>query len=182
MKLTRITGFSGRVPITIFDAKGRVFYNKVKSRNSGGIIYFNLPPGRYSTDNELQILPRPIKYKCPKLPKPERILNIPELKIVVEPNPRKCSIYFATGLIKIDPEYAARPLPQLMHILFHEIGHFLYKTEYKCDLFSCNNMLKYGFNPSQCLKVMLHNLSSNKLESVKRSAINAEYLKNVKLS
>jgi len=182
MIISQITGFSGLAPIKIYDGKNRIFYNKNRSNNRDGIVYFNLPPGRYFTDNELKRLPRPIKYKCPLLPKPERLLNIPQLKIIVEKNPRKCSIYFATGIIKIDPEYAAKPLPQLMHILFHEIGHFLYATEYKCDLFSCYNMLKYGFNPSQCLKVMLHNLSSNKQESLKRSVINAHYLKSVKIT
>ena len=182
MKLSQITGFSGLAPITIYDAKGRIFYNKNSSVNRDGNVYFNLPPGEYFTSNELKRLSAPIKYKCPILPRPERLLNIPQLKIIVESNPRKCSIYFATGIIKIDPEYAAKPLPQIMHILFHEIGHFLYHTEYKCDLFSCRNMLKYGFNPSQCLKVMLHNLSSNKKESLRRSVINADYLKSVKLS
>ena len=175
----KITGFQGIAPIIIKDAKGRDFYIKQNSKYRDGSVCFNLPRGQYSTSNDLLRLPRPIRYNCPKLPIPERHLALPELRIEIKPNPHKCTVYFKTGRIVLDPSMAEMPRPNLQHILFHELGHFLYKTEWKCDMFSCYNMLKFGYNPSQCLKVMMHNLSSNKMETVKRAERNANYLKRV---
>jgi hypothetical protein len=139
-----------------------------------------LPAGKYNTSNKLSALPKPLNYVHKKLPKPERNFPIPNLRVVVKPNPHKCTIYFKTGIIELDPEMAKLPRPNLMHILFHETGHFLYKTEWKCDVFSCAKMLKFGYNPSQCLKVLMHNLSSNKEETLNRAEKNYEFLKSVK--
>jgi hypothetical protein len=34
--------------------------------------------------------------------------------------------------------------------MFHELGHYFYSDEKKCDLFAAIQMMKRGFNPSQC--------------------------------
>ena len=177
--LTEITGFRGQLPLVITDNYDRPFYIKKIGDSGNRFVHFNLPPGRYNSSRELTRLPRPIKYRCKKLPTAERLLDIPELNITVQENPHKCTVYFKTGDIVIDPSMAALAKPNLLHILFHELGHFYYKTEWKCDIFACNQMLKIGYNPSQCLKVIIHNLSSNKAETVKRATKGLNYLKSV---
>lgn len=180
MIIERKTGFSGIAPITIYDKKGREFYSKKRSTNPDGRVYFNLPAGVYITNNALRKLRRPITYVCPPLPKIEYKRPLPKLQVIVEPNPRKCTVFFETGIIKLDPEYANKPLPNLLHILFHELGHFQYVTEWKCDVFSCFLMLKFGMNPSQCLKKMVHNLGATR-ETLERVEKNHNFLKRVKM-
>lgn len=180
MNLSQITGFRGKAPIIIKDSVGRNFYVKTKSNKPDGFVYFNLPAGKYITDNVLTKLRRPIVYKVGDLPKPERSKKIPELNIIVAPNPRKCTIYFDSGRIVLDPSMAKLARPNLLHIFFHEVAHYFYITEWKCDLFSCVQMLKRGYNPSQCLKVMMHNLSSSKQQTLERTTRNYKFLKNVK--
>lgn len=180
MIVEKISGFRAKAPIRIYDAKDRLFYCKENSISSDKSVHFNLPAGEYRSERIPKRLRGPIRYILPKLPKPEYKRPLPELKIILENNPRKCSVYFATGIIKLDPKFADQPLPNITHILFHELGHFLYISEWKCDLFSCHNMLKLGFNPSQCLKVMLHNLSSDKAQTVERASKNLNYLKSVR--
>lgn len=179
INLTEITGFRGPLPLEITDHHGRAFYIKNRSSNGSKFVHFNLPAGKYNSSVPITTLRRPIKYLCGKLPIAERILDIPELNVHIEENPHKCTVYFKTGDIIMDPSMAVLPKPNLLHILFHEIAHFYYKTEWKCDMFACKQMLKIGYNPSQCLKVMIHNLSSNKKETVFRATKNLNYLKNV---
>jgi len=176
MNVTEISGFVSFGPVEILDHKGRKFF----CRNGNGQYSFNLPPGIYSVTGNVSRLENPIKYFFPKLPIPERRLRVPELKVEVEPNPHKCTVYFKTGRIVLDPEMAELSKVNLLHILFHEAGHFLYKTEWKCDVFAAYLMLNRGFNPSQCLKVLMHNLSSSNEETVKRGNRLLYYLKRVK--
>ncbi len=179
LTLTEITGFRGKLPLEITDNHGRPFYIKGIGNNGNEFVHFNLPPGRYNCSANLTRLSRPIRYRCKKLPFAERVLDIPELNITVQENPHKCTVFFNTGDIIIDPSMASLAKPNLLHILFHELGHFYYKTEWKCDIFACRQILKIGYNPSQCLKVIIHNLSSNKAETIKRATIGMKYLKSV---
>ena len=39
-----------------------------------------------------------------------------------------------------------------MFILLHEVGHFFYTEEYKCDTFAAFHFLDMGFNPSQAFE------------------------------
>lgn len=179
-RVNKITGFHAIAPVSIYDKKGREFYIKNESSLPDVGVFFNLPRGEYLTDNKLRELPIPVRYDCPPLPDFEKVRKVPKIKIIIKPNPHKCSVYYNTGKIIIDPTFANQALPKLKHILYHEIGHFRYKTEYKCDMFSCREMLKNGFNPSQCIKVMLHNLSSDKAATLERTTKNLEYLEKVK--
>lgn len=47
-------------------------------------------------------------------------------------------------------------------IVFHEEGHFYYKTEKFCDLYASKKMLQKGFGMSQCLEVLRNVLSDSK--------------------
>lgn len=172
----KITGFSATTPLEIRDGKGRIFYTK----ETGGNITFNMPPGIYVSNKQLNRLPSPLRYVHGKLPKPERVLEIPKFNIIIAPNPNKCTVYFATGDIVMDPKMKELPRPNIQHILFHELGHFKYHTEWKCDLFSCVNMLKIGYNPSQCVKVMIHNLGNNRNDTVVRAGKVFDFMQSIK--
>ena len=108
-----------------------------------------MPEGLYNTINYITELKRPLVYICPSLPTPEKTIPIKDITISRGNNPHKASIEVKTGEISLDDSYTD-PC-EIAFILGHEIGHFLYKTEWKCDLYSCNEMLKRGYNPSQCL-------------------------------
>ena len=60
------TGFcSSDSLIKIFDETNKPFY---VYPNKNGIIYFNLPKGAYTTENNLTKLEKPVFYKLPILP------------------------------------------------------------------------------------------------------------------
>ena len=122
-------------------------------------VSFNLPKGNYETENRL-IKTEPIIYKTPELPTPERNIKAPDdLKIIVSTNPNKCSVAKQKGLIILDPSLLKEPKPFLHFILFHEVGHYDYETEWKCDVFAAKKMLELGYNPSQCLYAQYVSLS-----------------------
>ena len=75
---------------------------------------------------------------------PERKLNV-----TVGDNPSKCSVCLRSGNVLLDHKIHAMPIPVLAFILSHEKGHYLYRTEWKCDAYARNEMLKAGYNPSQ---------------------------------
>ena len=49
-------------------------------------------------------------------------------------------------------------------VMFHELGHYYYKTESHCDLFASYHMLKQGFNPSQLYFSVNGCLSDNSID------------------
>lgn len=138
-------------PVIIYEKKrGLVFYEH-KGNPTGEAFYFNLPRGEYLTKNELVKLKEPIPVHLPKLPKPQKNLKFPaKVSISYSKNPNKASVWTALNHIKIDPDMMKRTIPEIMFLAFHEAGHYLYKDEEKCDLFAVREMLKLGFNPSQC--------------------------------
>ena len=153
LSVTKKTGFiSGPVElIEIFDSTGRIFYRSRAGKNG---LAFNLPKGNYLIPENVKIRPlsSPINFPMPKLPKREKPFELPKIPPVVEivENPNKASIHIGKSKIWIDPEIAKKGIPQLAFILFHELGHYLYFSEEKCDTFAMRQMIKQGFNPSQC--------------------------------
>lgn len=143
-------------------------------------IKFNLIAGSYYSENDLSLLKKPLKYKCPNLPKFEKNCKIhSNIEFRVEHNPNKASIDVSKGLIIIDKKFFTEAeTPFANFLLFHELGHYYYKTEYKCDLFSAFNMLARGFNPTQCFYANSICLSDRQAE---RKDILFNYLKKVKV-
>jgi len=133
--------------VRVYDERGTLFY----FRNPDKFPFvFNLPRGKYQTTNSLTPC-EPRRYKLPQLPKRERKNKIPKnVKFVWGNNPHKASIYIEKGLIIFDFALKQLSLPQQRQVFYHELGHYHYKTEAYCDLFSVRSMLKEGFNPSQC--------------------------------
>jgi hypothetical protein len=76
--------------------------------------------------------------------------------------------------------------------MFHENGHCFYggekdknsqryeDLEFYCDAYACKNMLKRGFNPSQCLYAIELCLSENLTARNRKDRI-FEWLKKVKV-
>lgn len=164
--------------IEILDNRGLPFY--FFKNEEGKEIIFNLPSGNYFINGGSVFLNgSPLIYVCPPLPKPEKKIDIVEhLEIEVAENPNKASIDIKTGHVIIDRKFFNNEIPFVHFILFHELGHFYYSTEYKCDLFSANKMLKLGFNPSQCFYANSICLSDRQEE---RKKILFNYLKKIKI-
>jgi hypothetical protein len=137
--------------VKISDNNGMLFYFK---ENRNGKLVFNLPKGIYNTDNNL-FKSKFVKHKIYNLPSPNSIKKLPKkFKILYINNPHKCSVNNRTHTIYFDNSFRNVPKPIKMYILLHEVGHYFYsgqgqKSEIYCDLFSANEMLKIGFNPSQ---------------------------------
>jgi len=178
-KTDKISGFScSDEEIEIFSTEPRLkpFYHK---RNVDYCeVYFNLPKGKFYTENAIFKAEKLI-YEIPELPEAERNLKPPKtaLKVIVSDNPNKCSVDKKKGLIIIDRNLLSDPLPYLHFILFHEIGHYEYQTEYKCDLFSAKAMIEKGYNPSQVLTAQQVSLSDRQAE---RKVIMLDFLQQIK--
>ena len=134
--------------IRIFDAKGRLYYYRLADGGNS----FNLRCGKYYTDSKIVSLPQPLQYITPTVPEPEKPSkdNFPDITLDIYENPNKASVNIKTGYIRLDPKFLDKPLPFITFVLFHEISHNKYFTEWKCDVNSANEMLKRGYNPTQC--------------------------------
>ena len=165
ISIDKITAFACSEPyIDVYAQDGRGVYTHPNSQ--GKEVHFNLPPGNYTTENELRVLQYPLEYICPRLPYPIIYRKMKHMRFTVAPNPNFCSIDFDSDPeyvdVVIDPEVAQSEIPFFEYILFHEQGHFYYggaptpgtkryyEIENYCDIFAAKEMLNFGFNPSQC--------------------------------
>jgi len=168
MELHKKTGFKcSDFEITILDDKGNVFYHK-KNINFPKPMFFNLPKGVYTSLNVIQVLHKPVFYALPKLYAREKNIPLKAIKIHFVENKNKASIDTNTGNIFIDKKYLSNK-PILTFLFWHEIGHFFYVSENKCDVFSANKMIKQGYNPSQVALAALKGLNCNYKQSFDRA-------------
>lgn len=171
------TGFYSPTDVKIYDDKGHVFYEKSCNNKNQGQVFFNLPEGEFTSENKVHLLNRPLRYILPALPFQEHIIPIPEdIEIIKTDNPHTCTILLATGKILCDYKVFDWPLANRTHVLFHELGHYYYKTESKCDIFASRKMLKIGYNPSQLAYVTIKNLRPS---NAKRILKHTNYLSEV---
>lgn len=125
---------------------GRNFYRHSKP----GKIFFNLPPGNWTINgNAIQTLPHKYEDRI-KLPTPERFFYPKNYKVVKVPDDVTSTGYINHGSKKIflneNLENEKKDF-----VLFHELGHRNYSTEWKCDVYAAKRMLEKGYNPSQVL-------------------------------
>lgn len=139
----------------IYDVRGP-FLQYSKSVN------FNLPAGTYTvTQGTVSALLQPVQYPMPALPVAEKnadldvsqIKEIPARTVmeggVSKPNPKFC-IDIANAEYYYNPDWIKTlTTPQLVFCQNHEIGHFFYYSQEKCDQWAEYNMLEMGFNPQQ---------------------------------
>lgn len=144
---------SSEPKILIFDSSGLCYFiNNVK----GGKHYFNLPKGKYFTNNKCFKAKRPLNYSVPDLPKAEGKRPLPKkFTVMYGKNPNKCSVFPDKGLVIFDKSLRKLPRFILQYIMFHELGHYFYfgngnDSEMKCDTFANIQMIKRGWNPSNC--------------------------------
>jgi len=150
------TGFFGLGKIEIVDEFGKIFY---QHKPDDG--FFNLPKGICFTNSTIFRTIKPISYKLPKLPEPDR-RGTTTPTISIEPNPNTASIYLDSGKIVIDAEkWKSFGRLQREYILLHEIGHFQYDSEKNADTFAMVEMLKIGYNPSQIFTAIATTLRLN---------------------
>ena len=172
------TGFRSKAPlVAVYTTDFEPFYVMQKK---GEYTYFNLPKGDYIIEVEVERLPSPNKFALPPLPKFERNIKRPkEVKIVFGTNPNKCSIDLERGIIICDWSIKAKGRAEQSFVIYHEFGHYFYKTESSCDKFASRKMIEEGFNPSQtvfsvngCLSERSHKRKSevyNFAKKVKRN-------------
>jgi hypothetical protein len=149
--LTKKTGFETDAPaVAVYNDDFSPFYVKART---GSKLQFNLPPGAYFCEQNIKQLQKPVNYKMPALPKPERKVQLPQtpIQIIFRPNPNKCSIFLNLGLIVCDPSIQIKSRAEKMFVIYHELGHYMYKTEKFCDMYATQRMIEDGFNPSQCV-------------------------------
>ena len=160
LKLDKATGFTAEGPIHIKTIDGRPFYVISKT----GKVKFNLPKGEYITETQLKRLSTPHLYKFERKRKREHYnFDMPkpkQLKVEFRDNPNKASIFPRKHTIVMDHSFQNMPEYVKKYVFYHELGHYLYKTEEFCDEFAQEKMLKDGYNKSQieaAARVTLHN-------------------------
>ena len=148
-KVNKISGFfTMDREVRIYTLDGEIFYFS----NNRKVTKFNLPKGVYKTDNNIKLNIKPFSFKVKKLPPFERCLKRPKkIKLFFQPNPNKCTVRLNEGIIIMDTAIKELPKPCIMFVLGHELGHYYYKSENKCDNYSFNLLLKQGYNPSQLI-------------------------------
>lgn len=91
----------------------------------------------------LEIAPFPdVPPKERDLEKPYRIVTNKSL------TGTPARIFPHSGIIEVSTSWHKMIAPIRLFILLHEVGHFFYKTEWKCDQFAAHHFLKMGYNPS----------------------------------
>lgn len=173
------TGFKTKdFELKIFDSNGNVFYSK-KNKNFPLPMFFNLPKGKYLTFSNIELISKPVFYQLPKLYPREKNIPLKRLKINLIENGNKARIDVVNGKIDFSPSFLDSK-PQTAFLFWHEIGHFFYYNEHKCDRFAENKMLKYGFNPSQVAECVLKALNCNIKSSFERQKKVFKSQKNIK--
>jgi hypothetical protein len=164
--LEKKAGFSSILPFKIFELNGFLFYSSefTDKIEKGERLDFNIPAGSYKFDGSFIKLQFPVATKNITLPLKERNLAKKRYNIVWGNNPNKCTIFYDTGTILFDNSLKSSPLYIKEGIYFHELGHLLYKTEWKADLYAAKKMLEKGFNPSQIGLVGVFGLSDKNNE------------------
>lgn len=167
--------------IRIYDEEGDLFY--LYDNPTGRTIAFNLSCGEFFTENDIEELPRAIKYVCPELPKPDKNIIPKEMTFHVGYVPQKARIDVNRGIVLIDNTINEKSKPFKAFVLLHEVGHNFYNGgvhEHYCDIFAAKQMLeKFGFNQSQVY--LAHEFClSDATKSINRKDYLHNYLQKVK--
>jgi hypothetical protein len=182
LDLTKKTGFRNinyREPIIIRDHRNIPFYD---SRYlSKPVKFFNLPKGRYNViSGQITETLQPREYQKFTLPKAKRNRPLPQdFKVIFTDTPHKALVDWDNKEIVFDNYFKTRPLPEVMFIFFHEMGHSKWggyipgskqynDAEHYCDMFSHNMMLDEGYNPSQIGLSPVNSLSDRQPTRKKR--------------
>lgn len=138
----------------VLDDSGRVAFFRYLPDDCRA-FKFNLPhKGDYVLPEGVKVAVKPLETaKLPVLPAKERDRMTNENLRVVFTNLKgtPARVYTYHRVICITPNFYKLPLPTRLFILLHELGHFYYETEWKCDLFAYYWMLRLGHNHSSAI-------------------------------
>lgn len=99
------------------------------------------------------------------LPEPERNKQFGILKVTVDSlSNSPARIYTDKKIIVLNPKFFNYSAEVKIFILLHELGHYYYATEWKCDQYAAHHFLKMGCNPSQAFESLagvLHTEDAN---------------------
>ena len=122
----------------------------------------NLPKGKYFVNGGIEVC-KPLTFVIPEFPKKEREIIPDTIEYSFNKDPNKATNRFTPlkGSINIDP-FIMYDLPAFCKrfVYLHEIAHYYFTTESKCDKTAVIMMLKGGYMPSQILKAVELTLSS----------------------
>jgi hypothetical protein len=180
-RFNEINAYCSFDSIIDLSCNGESFYYFENLNNNA--VYFNLPSidivkFDILTKNNVQPLKNNIlQYDEIKLPPREKNHVVKDyINIEIAKNPNKASTKILEAYIKLDTSFLYKPLPFTLFVLLHELGHNYYSTEKFCDMWATNEMLKLGYNPSQCFYSNFYCLSDAQTE---RKKYQFEYLKKV---
>lgn len=153
---------------TVTDCNGDVYFFK-HLNESTDVYSFNLP-----LENWYNVSPEPECYWLEPLKKmvrkmwlkfPDRIPKH-ELQIVYNPslNTLACC-YQDDCVIEVSDQYYKLPFYARVFILYHEIGHLYYDSEFDADKFADYHYMNDGFNPSSALYAKTKYLGNTDEES-----------------
>lgn len=137
--------------VLVNDTSGRPFYHFKKNDP----FTFNLPAGVYDIKGDIEKLAAPIDYVFYSSRKREHNHELPEagqLKILYATNPNKASIFPKKHVIILDKGFENAPKVIKDYLIFHEIGHYFYKTEKFADEFAQEQLIKKGYPFSLIVK------------------------------
>lgn len=87
------------------------------------------------------------------LPQPERNKNAYIKDIFFEDKGSSpARIFTDLNTIVVNRDFFNYPIEVRFFILLHEVGHFFYSTEWKCDNYAAYHFTKIGFNPTQAFE------------------------------
>ena len=131
-----------RDPFIIYDAENKVYEEVKRPRN--GIYKTTVRAGSYNLPPGVKIAPfQPAKL--PELPPRQRFRNIGRLKVIYSDQaPKAGLVNWKKGVILLNPYLRREEPAKRDFILFHELGHARYKSEYFCDLFAAENCNRKG--------------------------------------
>ena len=169
--------FSKSKDFVIYDSRGVLFYSPTFVNKFGG--YFTLPKGDYFVEGKIiQVKKKINDHRKIKLKPFERDLKHDwgSFKILFELNPNKATINHKDKTITFDHSFKTQPLYIIFFVLFHEMGHNYYESEYGADMYAVKQMLKAGFTPSQvgmCPLVSLSDRNNARKSHVINNLINS---------
>lgn len=157
------------VNVSILDDKGRTYYER---KANGKNLKVNFPrSGAYRFVNCYPVNCLPLQMNEAKFslfaPERKRVVKMPDI-VKNENFNGPARINTKDARIELGPPFFALPIPTKIFILLHEIGHFYYKTESKCDAFAYYHFCKLGYNNSQAFYALskvitLHNENLKRL-------------------
>lgn len=152
----QIIGITPITPCKVLQG-GLFFYNGTIDKK------FNLPVGIFNINGKFEVS-KPIDYtEKIKFLRPEKKVKFLGIKKeVFTENVNKCSTFIDKGLIVWDKDFynSLNPLMRKF-VRGHELGHYFYFTEKKCDYFSRCMLLIQGYNPSQVNACTYSTLADN---------------------